>query len=233
MVAFYKSIENLEGLKGPAVAQHDEQHTSKKPIEKGPGATIPTQQKELTKVKFDKAVAELIIKTTKFLKESLGNAYDPALPNDADFWEGLKLDTMFERVNSETVYMFVLKLMQGREAWKEATRNADMKDLDVLEEHLTANNLPYTAAHLEQFQTDQVQMHARFQGPTADAVDDFLATVHTLTYTHPEVGNYFAKQYLGETMAGEVEEEYADESDTSDFGMSEIEDVSEVKIDME
>lgn len=184
---------------------------------------------ESVKAMFDKAVAEVINKGTEFLKTSLVAAPELAkldsdlesvatgtnsvaveIPECADFWVALKKGTMLEDVNEDTVYLFLLKLFQGREGWKESMRGVDLRELDQLKQELESANQPYTADHLMQVQNGQVEKRRQFQGHTAHAIDVFTSIIQILTAIDRQVGNCLEVQYGGDTVAGMVEEAFED-----------------------
>lgn len=174
-----------------------------------PDTTSAEGQSESLRAKFDKAVATLINNGANLLKELVAGHIDvTAVPDDADFWLLVSEGTMFDEVDEETVYLLVLKIMQGREAWKDRTRVAELGELNAFRQTLLDNGMPYTTAHLSQFESEQTMMQTRYQGPTEKAVDDFTATIHTLENALPGIGRELAWKYTGSTMAGVVEKQY-------------------------
>lgn len=79
-----------------------------------------------TKKDFDTEIALIIQKGTDYVKYRVsadGKARFPGMiiPYNHQFWVVPMRDTMFENVEVETVYRFILKLLEARDAWIEAT----------------------------------------------------------------------------------------------------------------
>lgn len=123
-----------------------------------------------TPKKFDAAVANLIKSGELWLRTLLKPAETAAIPtkpkpeilDDAEFWDQPRKGTIFVDVDKETVYQFVLKLLEGREVW------------------------------VDEAAAEQIISQTPRQGETAQAVHSFSQTVLIAAAARPDIAGSLA-----------------------------------------